>query len=230
MVNSCVLFTTGGCSPILKCRMELDSIYLTRIWVSLLELCRHWRCYLQFWQMFLGATLKRHQLLKQPRLLTLLISCKWLVVDAHFLFSNSFPLVFSSDYFSSFSTVSFKTVLDPDPGLDSGFMQTDSDFAATLQLFLSLRGWIFSRTWTKFLDGCHHRHHAVMMEVQVAGQAGGRPRPETLVLCTKAVERLRPDLQQLFRHLSPDPSCSIYAATHNKPIQRPSSSSLLGVM
>lgn len=67
-----------------------------------------------------------------------------------------------------------------------------------------------------------------MMEVQAAGQAGGRPRPETLVLCTKAVERLRPDVQSLFRHLSPDPAASIYAATHPKLVQRPSSSSLMG--
>lgn len=69
-----------------------------------------------------------------------------------------------------------------------------------------------------------------MMEAQGAGQTGARPKPETLVLCTKGVERLRPDLQHLFQHLSPDTASSIYAATHPKLIQRPSSSSLMGVM
>jgi len=67
-----------------------------------------------------------------------------------------------------------------------------------------------------------------MMEAQAPGQAERRPRPETLVLCSKAVERLRPDVQALFRHLSPDPASSIYAATHPKLVQRPSSSSLMG--
>jgi mediator of RNA polymerase II transcription subunit 23 len=77
--------------------------------------------------------------------------------------------------------------------------------------------------------GCGGRHHAVMMEVQMTGQAGGRPRPDTLVLCTKAVERLRPDLQHLFRHLSADPNSSIYAATHPKLLQR-TAPPLMGVM
>lgn len=62
-------------------------------------------------------------------------------------------------------------------------------------------------------------HHAVMLE----GQASGKPRPETLMLCSKAVDRLRADLQPLFRHLSMDTNISIYAATHPKLVQRPPS-------
>eukprot|EP00249_Psilotum_nudum_P014518 c24860_g3_i2 orf=1111-2187(+) len=68
-------------------------------------------------------------------------------------------------------------------------------------------------------------HHAVMFEVQ----ASGKPKPETLMLCSKAVDRLRPDLQPLFKHLTTDPNVSIYAATHPKLTQRPPSP-LMGVM
>ncbi|KAI5077336.1 hypothetical protein GOP47_0007160 [Adiantum capillus-veneris] len=68
-------------------------------------------------------------------------------------------------------------------------------------------------------------HHAVMLD----GQAGGKPRPEILTLCSKAVDRLHPDLQPLFRHLSTDASKSVYAATHPKLAQKPPSS-LMGIV
>ncbi|KAH7428872.1 hypothetical protein KP509_09G020900 [Ceratopteris richardii] len=57
-------------------------------------------------------------------------------------------------------------------------------------------------------------HHAVMLD-------GGKPRPEILNLCSKAVDRLHSDLQPYFRHLSTDSSKSIYAATHPKLLQKP---------
>lgn len=108
-------------------------------------------------------------------------------------------------------------------------------FAKTLALLFTILADVFGRNSqvpsateaTDIVDLVDFLHHAVMMEVQATGQAGGRPRPETLVLCSKAVERLRPDVQLLFRHLSPDGASSIYAATHPK-LQRPGSSSLMG--
>lgn len=68
-------------------------------------------------------------------------------------------------------------------------------------------------------------HHAVMLD----GQASGKTRPETLLLCSKAVDRLHADLQPLFRHLSTDTNVSVYAATHPKLVQRPPSP-LMGVV
>ncbi|KAJ7524381.1 hypothetical protein O6H91_17G002600 [Diphasiastrum complanatum] len=73
-------------------------------------------------------------------------------------------------------------------------------------------------------------HHAVMYEVQGAGQNSGKPKLETLTLCSKAVERLHPNLQKLFIHLTINPHLSIYAATHPKFAQRSSSSPHLGTM
>jgi mediator of RNA polymerase II transcription subunit 23 len=110
-------------------------------------------------------------------------------------------------------------------------------FAKTLALLLTILADVFGRSpqvssvteASEISDLVDFLHHAVMMEVQMTGQAGGRPRPDTLVLCTKAVERLRPDLQHLFRHLSADPNSSIYAATHPKLLQR-TAPPLMGVM
>ena len=63
------------------------------------------------------------------------------------------------------------------------------------------------------------RHHAVMLD----GQGSGKPRTETLALCSKAVDRLHPDLQPFFRHLRMDTNTSVYAAAHSKLVQRPQS-------
>ncbi|KAL4196781.1 hypothetical protein AMTRI_Chr04g247940 [Amborella trichopoda] len=59
-------------------------------------------------------------------------------------------------------------------------------------------------------------HHAVISEGQGTVQSNTKPRPETLTLCGKAVEMLRPELQHLLCHLKPDPNSSVYAATHPK--------------
>ncbi|KAF3772743.1 Mediator of RNA polymerase II transcription subunit 23 [Nymphaea thermarum] len=62
-------------------------------------------------------------------------------------------------------------------------------------------------------------HHAVLYEGQGPVQGDSKPKPDTLILCGKMVELLRPDLQHLFCHLRPDLKISIYAATHPKFVQ-----------
>lgn len=45
-------------------------------------------------------------------------------------------------------------------------------------------------------------------------QSSSKPKPDTLTLCNKMLEQLRPDVQHLLSHLKVDQNCSIYAATH----------------
>ncbi|XP_024525879.1 mediator of RNA polymerase II transcription subunit 23 [Selaginella moellendorffii] len=96
-------------------------------------------------------------------------------------------------------------------------------FAKTLALLFTMLAEVFGRNAqvhdvTEITDLVDFMHHVVMLEAQ---QAGGKPRPDTLGLCNKAVERLHPDVQHLFQHLTVDPQRSIYAATHPKIAQRP---------
>ncbi|CAL9047158.1 unnamed protein product [Musa banksii] len=71
-------------------------------------------------------------------------------------------------------------------------------------------------------------HHAVMYE----GQGGpvqntSKPRVESLTLCGKVMELLRPDVQHLLSHLKTDQNSSIYAATHPKlVVQNPTQTNL----
>uniref|UniRef100_A0A1D1XDU2 Mediator of RNA polymerase II transcription subunit 23 n=2 Tax=Anthurium amnicola TaxID=1678845 RepID=A0A1D1XDU2_9ARAE len=65
-------------------------------------------------------------------------------------------------------------------------------------------------------------HHAVMYEGQGGPvQSSSKPKPETLTLCGKVMDMLRPDVQHLICHLNTDPKSSIYAATHPKLVQNP---------
>lgn len=104
-------------------------------------------------------------------------------------------------------------------------------FKKTLALLFSVLADVFGRNSqvsipveaTEISDLIDFLHHAVLYEVQGSTQNGAKPKPETLSLCSKAVEHLRPDLQHLLRHLSADPNSSIYAATHPKIVQRPTS-------
>eukprot|EP01018_Ginkgo_biloba_P037257 Gb_41520 [translate_table: standard] len=110
-------------------------------------------------------------------------------------------------------------------------------FKKTLALLFSILADVFGRNSqvttpieaTDISDLIDFLHHAVLYEVQGSAQNGGKPKQETLSLCSKAVEHLRPDLQHLLRHLTTDPNSSIYAATHPKIVQRPPSP-LAGVM
>nr|XP_011463184.1 PREDICTED: mediator of RNA polymerase II transcription subunit 23 [Fragaria vesca subsp. vesca] len=66
-------------------------------------------------------------------------------------------------------------------------------------------------------------HHIVHYEGQGGPvQANSKPRPEVLVLCGRAAESLRPEIQHLLLHLKPDTNSSIYAATHPKLAQNTS--------
>ncbi|MQL85881.1 hypothetical protein Taro_018400 [Colocasia esculenta] len=66
-------------------------------------------------------------------------------------------------------------------------------------------------------------HHAVLYEGQGGPvQSSSKPKPETLTLCAKVMDMLRPDVQHLLSHLKTDPNSSIYAATHPKLVQNPS--------
>ncbi|KAL9241919.1 hypothetical protein vseg_015975 [Gypsophila vaccaria] len=67
-------------------------------------------------------------------------------------------------------------------------------------------------------------HHAVHYEGQGGPvQATSKPRAEVLVLFSRALESLRPDVQHLLSHLTTDVNSSIYAATHPKLVQSPMS-------
>ncbi|MQL77556.1 hypothetical protein Taro_009955 [Colocasia esculenta] len=66
-------------------------------------------------------------------------------------------------------------------------------------------------------------HHAVLYEGQGGPvQSSSKPKPETLTLCAKVMDMLRPDVQHLLSHLKTDPNSSVYAATHPKLVQNPS--------
>lgn len=107
-------------------------------------------------------------------------------------------------------------------------------FTTTLALLFTILADVFGHQahLSTSIDACEisdlvdFLHHAVMLEVQ---GSSGKPRPETLLLCSKGVDRLRADIQPLFRHLSLDTNVSVYAATHPKLVQRPPSP-LLGIM
>eukprot|EP00250_Pteridium_aquilinum_P014109 c21786_g1_i1 orf=152-5008(+) len=106
-------------------------------------------------------------------------------------------------------------------------------FTKTLALLFSILAEVFGQksqpassiNIDEISDLIDFLHHAVMLD----GQAGGKPRLETLMLCSKAVERLHADLQPFFRHLGMDTNVSIYAATHPKLAQMPPSP-LLGIV
>ncbi|KAL2653365.1 hypothetical protein R1flu_021493 [Riccia fluitans] len=100
-------------------------------------------------------------------------------------------------------------------------------FAKTLALLFTSMADVFGRNSvvtpkceaTEISDLVDFLHHAVLMEVQGVNSVPGKPRPETLMLCTKVIERLRPDVQHMFRHLCADFTTSIYASTHPKMAQ-----------
>ncbi|KAL3685167.1 hypothetical protein R1sor_003189 [Riccia sorocarpa] len=98
-------------------------------------------------------------------------------------------------------------------------------FAKTVALLFTSMVDVFGRNSvvkceaTEISDLVDFLHHAVLMEVQGPSSAVGKPRPETLMLCSKVIERLRPDVQHMFRHLCVDATTSIYAATHPKMAQ-----------
>uniref|UniRef100_A0A0D6R491 Mediator complex subunit 23 n=1 Tax=Araucaria cunninghamii TaxID=56994 RepID=A0A0D6R491_ARACU len=104
-------------------------------------------------------------------------------------------------------------------------------FKKTLALLFSVLGDVFGRNSqtsipvepTEISDLIDFLHHAVMYEAQTSAQNGGKPKPEILSLCSKAVELLRPELQHLLCHLTTDTNSSMYAATHPKIGQRPPS-------
>ncbi|CAM6090169.1 unnamed protein product [Calypogeia fissa] len=107
-------------------------------------------------------------------------------------------------------------------------------FTKTLVLLFAIMADVFGKNspaspatdLSEISDLVDFLHHAVILEGQGPNNIGGRPRPETLTFCTKAVDMLHPDLKHLFRHLSADVNTSIYAATHPKmtQIQMPASS------
>ncbi|KAJ3694833.1 hypothetical protein LUZ60_000210 [Juncus effusus] len=65
-------------------------------------------------------------------------------------------------------------------------------------------------------------HHAVMYEGQGGPvQSNTKPKLESLTLCSKVLDLLRPDVMHLLNHLRPDPNSSVYAANHPKIVQNP---------
>ncbi|KAJ4816734.1 Mediator of RNA polymerase II transcription subunit 23 [Rhynchospora pubera] len=65
-------------------------------------------------------------------------------------------------------------------------------------------------------------HHAVMYEGQGGPvQSTSKPKLESLTLCSKVLDLLRPDVMHLLSHLRPDPNSSVYAANHPKIVQNP---------
>ncbi|KAK9115147.1 hypothetical protein Syun_021944 [Stephania yunnanensis] len=76
---------------------------------------------------------------------------------------------------------------------------------------------------TEIVDLIDFLHHALLYEGQGGPvQTTSKPKPETLTMCAKAIEMLRPDVQHLLFHIQTDPNSSIYAATHPKLGQNPS--------
>ncbi|RZC61446.1 hypothetical protein C5167_023201 [Papaver somniferum] len=64
-------------------------------------------------------------------------------------------------------------------------------------------------------------HHAVLYEGQGGPvQSTSKPKIETLALCGKLMELLRPDVQHLLSHLRTDPMSSVYAVTHPKVVSQ----------
>ncbi|KAJ0038421.1 hypothetical protein Pint_22367 [Pistacia integerrima] len=104
-------------------------------------------------------------------------------------------------------------------------------FNKTLALLLNTMADVFGKNSqlstpveaSEIADLIDFLHHVVHYEGQGGPvQSNSKPRPEVLTLCGKAAENLRPDVQHLLTHLKPDMNSSIYAATHPKLVQNPS--------
>ncbi|VVA14573.1 PREDICTED: mediator [Prunus dulcis] len=104
-------------------------------------------------------------------------------------------------------------------------------FSKTLSLILNMMVDVFGKNTQpptpveplEIADLIDFFHHIIHYEGQGGPvQANSKPRPEVLVLCGKAAENLRPDVQHLLFHLKPDTNSSIYAATHPKLVQNAS--------
>ncbi|KAK9105927.1 hypothetical protein Scep_022771 [Stephania cephalantha] len=104
-------------------------------------------------------------------------------------------------------------------------------FTKTLVLLLNVMADVFGRNSqpstpceaTEIVDLIDFLHHALLYEGQGGPvQTTSKPKPETLTMCAKAIEMLRPDVQHLLFHMQTDPNSSIYAATHPKLGQNPS--------
>ncbi|CAN0873607.1 Mediator of RNA polymerase II transcription subunit 23 [Linum grandiflorum] len=107
-------------------------------------------------------------------------------------------------------------------------------FNKTLSLLLNMMVDVFGRNSepsttttagaSEIADIIDFLHHVVHYEGQGgAVQANSKPRAEVLALCGRAIENLRADVQHLLSHLSPHLNSSIYASTHPKLLQNPSS-------
>ncbi|KAK9750255.1 hypothetical protein RND81_02G182500 [Saponaria officinalis] len=105
-------------------------------------------------------------------------------------------------------------------------------FNKTLSLLLGAMVDVFGKTAqpsvpaqaSEIIDIIDFLHHAVHYEGQGGPvQATSKPRAEVLVLFSRALESLRPDVQHLLSHLTTDVNSSIYAATHPKLVQSPMS-------
>ncbi|KAK1315190.1 Mediator of RNA polymerase II transcription subunit 23 [Acorus calamus] len=103
-------------------------------------------------------------------------------------------------------------------------------FMKTLLLLLNVLGDVFGRNSqpatpveaSEISDLIDFLHHAIMYEGQGGPvQSNSKPKLDTLTLCGKVIENLRPDVQHLLSHLKTDPNSSIYAATHPKLVQNP---------
>ncbi|KAM7270808.1 hypothetical protein ACFE04_030022 [Oxalis oulophora] len=103
-------------------------------------------------------------------------------------------------------------------------------FKKTLILLLSTLVDVFGRNSqptatveaSEIVDIVDFLHHVIHYEGQGGPvQPNSKAHPEVLVLCAKAAESLRPDVQHLFSHLKPDINSSVYAATHPKLVPNP---------
>lgn len=103
-------------------------------------------------------------------------------------------------------------------------------FNKTLSLLLNIMVDVFGKNVqpptpveaSEIADLIDFIHHAVHYEGQGGPvQANSKPRTEVLVLCGRALENLRPDVQHLLSHLKNDINSSVYAATHTKLVQNP---------
>ncbi|XP_024030700.1 mediator of RNA polymerase II transcription subunit 23 isoform X2 [Morus notabilis] len=107
-------------------------------------------------------------------------------------------------------------------------------FSKTISLLLNILVDVFGKNSqpsnppaeaSEITDLIDFLHHVVHYEGQGGPvQPNSKPRTEVLALFGRASESLRPDIQHLLSHLRPDVHSSIYAATHPKLVQNPSSS------
>ncbi|KAH9622720.1 hypothetical protein KSS87_007861 [Heliosperma pusillum] len=98
-------------------------------------------------------------------------------------------------------------------------------FTKTLSLLLGAIVDVFGKTAqplvpaqaSEIVDIIDFLHHVIHYEGQGGPvQSTSKPRAEVLVLFSRALENLRPDVQHLLSHLTTDVNSSIYAATHPK--------------